>query len=350
MKHCYTNTVIRKSVFYMFYLKKIIVMNESKMNDFMMSVITDLENSGRYSTAHVYRCALKAALTYGGAAVLLEEITPAWLYNYQAYLLAHQLLWNTISTYMRMLRAVYNRAVDAGIVCYIPHQFKGVFTGRQGNHQRALEGDEMRRILFNEGEVTSEVQQVDEANVIVENKPDSHSRHNLLWARACLELMLRFHGMPFVDLAHLRKSDLRDGYLVIRRHKTGRQLSIEVTPEAMVLLRCYTHHDPGSPYLLDILDGKFTGKEAYQEYQRVLRLLNLRLSQLSLKRGVGHKVSSYSARHTWATVAKRCGIPVEVISEALGHASITTTEGYLKQFDNRTLEKANKVIIDYIIG
>lgn len=324
-------------------------MNESKMNDFMMSVIADLENSGRYSTAHVYRCALKAALNYGGVAVQLEEITPAWLKDYQAYLLAHQLLWNTISTYMRMIRAVYNRAVDAGIVPYIPHHFKGVFTGRQVNHKRALEGDEMRRILSDEGELAKD-QQEDDENSIVENEPDPYSRHNLLWARACLELMLRFHGMPFVDLAHLRKSDLRDGYLMIRRYKTGMPLSIEVTPEAMALLRYYAHPDPNSPYLLDILDGTFTGKQAYQEYQRVLRLLNLRLSQLSRKRGIGHRVSSYSARHTWATVAKRCGIPVEVISEALGHASITTTEGYLKQFDNRTLEKANKVIIHYILG
>ena len=324
-------------------------MNESKMNDFMMSVITDLESSGRYSTAHVYRCALNAALSYGGIAVQLEEITPGWLADYQAYLLAHQLLWNTISTYMRMLRAVYNRAVDAGIVPYIPHHFKSVFTGRQVNHQRALEGDEMRRILSDEGEPIED-QAENSENTNVENKPDTHSRHNLLWARACLELMLRFHGMPFVDLAHLRKSDLRNGYLMIRRHKTGMPLSIEVGPEAMALLRNYAHPDPNSPYLLDILDGTFTGKQAYKEYQRVLRILNLRLSQLSRKRGVGHRVSSYSARHTWATVAKRCGIPVEVISEALGHASITTTEGYLKQFDNRTLEKANKVIIHYILG
>lgn len=325
-------------------------MNERELNDFMMSVITDLENSGRYSTAHVYRCALKAALNYGGASMRLEEITPAWLKDYQAYLLAHQLLWNTISTYMRMVRAVYNRAVDEGLVPYIPHHFKGVFTGRQVNHKRALEGDEMRRVLSEEVDSEVEDQRADLENKKVEDAPASPARYNLLWARACMELMLRFHGMPFVDLAHLRKSDLRDGYLTIRRYKTGMPLSIEVSPAAMALLRRYAHPDPDSPYLLDILDGTLGGKQAYQEYQRVLRLLNLRLSQLSRKRGVGRNVSSYSARHTWATVAKCCGIPVEVISEALGHASITTTEGYLKQFDNRTLGKADKVVIRYILG
>lgn len=330
-------------------------MNENGMNDFMLSVITDMENDGRYSTAHVYRCALKSALSYGGVSLRIEDITPSWLNDYQGYLLAHQLYWNSISTYMRMLRAVYNRAVDQGIAPYIPHQFKGVFTGRQVSHVRALKGVEMRKILSDEPDGAVNENTAPDAD----NKEGSSagvspsgpvSRHDLVWTRACLELMLRFHGMPFVDLAHLRKCDLRDGYLVIRRHKTGMPLSVKVSPEAMSLLRRYAHPDPDSPYLLDILDGRLTGRAAYDDYQHMLRLLNLRLSRLSRKCGIGCKVTSYSARHTWATVAKSCGVSVEVISEALGHASISTTEGYLKRFDDCVLEKANEVTITYIFG
>lgn len=316
-------------------------MDRNEIYDFMLSVITDMEEQGRYSTAHVYRCALNAALAYGGASLCLEELTPVWLASYQAYLLKQELLWNTISTYMRMLRAVYNRAVDAGLVPYIPRQFKGVFTGRYANHQRALEKDEIRKVLSSE----SVVVEAEEPN---ENYETTISRRDLRWARACLELMLRFHGMPFVDLANLRKSDLRNGYLMVRRHKTGMPLSVAVDSVAMKLLRCYASTDPTSPYLLDILDGNLSGKAAYENYQRILRLLNLRLSQLSRKCGIRKKLSSYSARHTWATTAKYCGVSVEVISEALGHASISTTEGYLKQFDDHKIENANKVIIDYI--
>ena len=315
-------------------------MDKSEFYDFMLSVITDMERQGRYSTAHVYHCALKSAVKYGGHSLHMEDLTPGWLQSYQEYLLKQSLLWNTISTYMRMLRAVYNRAVDMGLAPYIPRQFKNVFTGRYANHQRALKKGEIKRVLLED--VVEE-----EADRSSESEPAASSdSRNLGWARACLELMLRFHGIPFIDLANLRKVDLRNGYLTIRRHKTP--LSIAVDAAAMKLLRRYASNDPSSPYLLNILNGSLSGKEAYKDYQRALRMLNLQLYRLSRVCRLGKRLSSYAARHTWASIAKSCGIAVEVISEALGHASITTTEGYLKQFDNDEIEKANKVIINYI--
>lgn len=317
-------------------------MDKSEFYDFMLSVITDMERQGRYSTAHVYHCALKSAVKYGGHSLHMEDLTPGWLQSYQEYLLKQSLLWNTISTYMRMLRAVYNRAVDMGLAPYIPRQFKNVFTGRYANHQRALKKGEIKRVLLED--VVEE-----EADRSSESEPAASSdSRNLGWARACLELMLRFHGIPFIDLANLRKVDLRNGYLTIRRHKTGLPLSIAVDAAAMKLLRRYASNDPSSPYLLNILNGSLSGKEAYKDYQRALRMLNLQLYRLSRVCRLGKRLSSYTARHTWASIAKSCGIAVEVISEALGHASITTTEGYLKQFDNDEIGKANKVIINYI--
>lgn len=311
------------------------MMIKSELKVFMESVIAELESDGRYSTAHVYRCALKAALAYEGDGLCFENITPAWLSAYQEHLRTdRQLLMNTVSTYMRMLRAVYNRAVDAGLVPFVPHLFRCVFTGRQKNHRRALEGKDMRKLLAEEPA-----------------EPASPSvRHDLRWARACLELMLRFHGLSFVDLAHLRKSDFRDGCLYVCRRKTGIPLCITVSPEAFSLIRRYAHPDPASPYLLDILDGHLSGKAAHADYCRMLRLLNLRLSQLSRKRRLGLRVSSYCARHTWATAAKYCGVLVEVISEALGHSSVTVTEGYLKQFDWDVIDKADRVTMRYIFG
>lgn len=317
-------------------------MDKSEFYDFMLSVITDMERQGRYSTAHVYHCALKSAVKYGGHSLHMEDLTPGWLQSYQEYLLKQSLLWNTISTYMRMLRAVYNRAVDMGLAPYIPRQFKNVFTGRYANHQRALKKGEIKRVLLED--VVEE-----EADRSSESEPAASSdSRNLGWARACLELMLRFHGIPFIDLANLRKVDLRNGYLTIRRYKTGMPLSIAVDAAAMKLLRRYASNDPSSPYLLNILNGSLSGKEAYKDYQRALRMLNLQLYRLSRVCRLGKRLSSYASRHTWASIAKSCGIAVEVISEALGHASITTTEGYLKQFDNDEIEKANKVIINYI--
>ena len=332
-------------------------MDKNELYDFMLSVITDMEQQGRYSTAHVYHCALKSAVGYGGSSLRIEDLNPAWLKSYQEHLLRQTLLWNTISTYMHMLRAVYNRAVDLGLAPYIPRQFKNVFTGRYANHQRALKKEEIRLVLLkgvnkDAGVVTDEykakAKSAAKATDQDELKTSRSSSRDLNWARACLELMLRFHGIPFVDLANLRKVDLQNGYLTVRRHKTGMPLLIAVDPVAMKLLQLYASKDPSSPYLLDILDGALSGKAAYRNYQHALRQLNLRLGQLSRLCKLGKKVSSYTARHTWATIAKFRGISVEVISEALGHASISTTEGYLKQFDDDEIKKANKVIIDYI--
>ena len=325
------------------------MMIKSELKDFMESVIAELESEGRYSTAHVYRCALKAALAYEGDGLCLENITPAWLVAYQEHLRTdRQLLMNTVSTYMRMLRAVYIRAVDAGLAPFVPHLFRCVFTGRQKNHRRALKGEEMRKLLAEE---LAEPAVAESASAVEPTEPATPSvRHDLRWARACLELMLRFHGLSFVDLAHLCKSDLRDGYLYVCRRKTGIPLCITVSPEAFALIRRYAHPDPASPYLLDILDGHLSGKAAHADYCRMLRLLNLRLSQLSRKRRLGLCVSSYCARHTWATAAKYCGVSVEVISEALGHSSVTVTEGYLKQFDWDVIDRADRVTMRYIFG
>ena len=321
------------------------MMIKSELRGFMESVIADLESEGRYSTAHVYCCAMKAALAYEGDGLCFENITSAWLSAYQEHLRTdRQLLMNTVSTYMRMLRAVYNRAVDAGLVSFVPHLFRCVFTGRQKNHRRALEGKDMRKLLAEEpAEPTV-------AGSAPAEPSTSSIRHDLRWARACLELMLRFHGLSFIDLAHLRKSDLRDGHLYVCRRKTGIPLCITVSPEAFALLCRYAHPDPASPYLLDILDGHLSGKAAHADYCRMLRLLNLRLSQLSRKRRLGLCVSSYCARHTWATAAKYCGVSVEVISEALGHSSVTVTEGYLKQFDWDVIDRADRVTMRYIFG
>ena len=314
-------------------------MDKGEFYDFMLSVITDMERQGRYSTAHVYYCALQSAMGYSGYSLRIEELNPVWLGHYQEHLLRQALMWNTISTYMRMLRAVYNRAVDMGLAPYIPRQFKNVFTGRHTNHQRALKKEEIRLALLERVETEND-------NLPSESETAAPcTLRDLDWARACLELMLRFHGIPFVDLAHLRKVDLRNGYLTIRRHKTGMPLSIAVDAAAMKLLRRYASDDPSSPYLLNILNGRLSGKEAYKDYQQALRMLNLQLYRLSRACRLGKRLSSYTARHSWATIAKSRGISVEVISEALGHASISTTEGYLKQFDNDEIEKANRVII-----
>lgn len=313
-------------------------MEKKSLTSFMSARILEFESNGRYGTAHVYRSVLKSITTYEGGEIAFSRINYVWLTSYQSHLVKCLLRWNTISTYMRVIRAVYNLAVKSKAAPFIPELFKHVFTGRVTNHQRALTGEEMKTLTI---------------SPIAGSKGSAEQEElfkGMSWARACLELMLRFHGMPFVDLVHLRKSDLRDGYLVIRRHKTGRQLSIRVSDRAVELMAPYLNTDPSSPYLLNFLAGNLKDAEAYHAYQRLLRLLNLRLMRLASLCHIYKKVTSYCPRHTWATVGKYCHIPVETLSEGLGHASITTTEGYMKSFEDDIIEEANNKIMNYIYG
>ena len=161
-------------------------------------------------------------------------------------------------------------------------------------------------------------------------------------------LMFLLRGLPFVDLAYLRKSDLHDNVITYRRRKTGRPLSVTLTREAMVLLKRYMNRDSSSPYLFSLLESREGTKEAHREYQLALRSFNQQLLLLGQLLGLGDRLSSYTARHTWATTAYYCEIHPGIISEAMGHSSITVTETYLKPFRNKKIDEANQLVTDFV--
>ena len=129
------------------------------LNKFMSSVVTELEMNGQYGTAHVCGSVLRSVMAFGGEGLPVSGITPLWLKAYEGYLLhkgGKGLAWNTVSTYMRMLQAVYNRAVARKLAAFIPHQFRDVFTGRKADHRRVLERDDMQKLLVErEPDITS---------------------------------------------------------------------------------------------------------------------------------------------------------------------------------------------------
>ncbi|MCI1681847.1 MAG: site-specific integrase [Bacteroides sp.] len=331
-------------------MKKTLILTE-----YMTSVMNELRRSEQYSTAHVYSSVIRSVSAYAGREFLLSGITPVFLKGYEDYLILQKgLEWNTSSTYMRCLQSVYNRALRDRDVSFIPQLFKGVFTGVKRNHRRALSVEDMRRLLREPGQGESCPASPISAGVssasVLESPASCPESFDLRKARICLELMVRLQGMCFVDLAFLRKSDLKRGYLMLRRHKTHMPLCIRVTDDIRRLLSLYLNGDASSPYLLTILDGHLRGYAAYRDYQCKLRRFNAALKGLARKRRVCVSVSTYCARHTWATQAKYCGIPTSVISEGLGHASVTTTESYLKSFESGVLDRANARVTAYIFN
>ena len=270
---------------------------------FFKKVADGLRAEGNFGTAHVYRSTLNIVTTFHGSKYLdFHQVNSEWLKDFEVYLRSRGSSWNTVSTYLRVLRAVYNRAVDLRKAEYIPHLFRSVYT------------------------IPSDLRRTKELFI----------------------LMFLLRGLPFVDLAYLRKSDLRGNVITYRRRKTGRSLSVTLTPESMLLLEKHISRDLSSPYLFPILHSIEGSQEAYREYQLALRSFNQHLELLGQWLGLESKLSSYTARHTWATTAYYCEIHPGIISEAMGHSSITVTETYLKPFRNRKIDEANNRIVDFV--
>ena len=315
---------------YIYRVIYLIVIKMLKVVAFMKQVAKGLQMGGKFGTAHVYRSSLNAIIAYRGKGdFTFNEVTPEWIKGFEIHLRGRGCSWNTVSTYLRTFRAVYNRAVDCRGAVYVPHLFRSVYTGTRADRKRALDTEDIQKVftkLPQSSAVTSDMRRTQELFV----------------------LMFLLRGLPFVDLAYLRKSDLHDNVITYRRRKTGRPLSVTLTREAMVLLKRYMNCDSSSPYLFSLLESREGTKEAYREYQLALRSFNQQLLLLGQLLGLGDRLSSYTARHTWATTAYYCEIHPGIISEAMGHSSITVTETYLKPFRNKKIDEANQLVTDFV--
>ena len=292
-----------------------------------------LRKEGRHSTAHVYKNALFSFSKFCGTSnVSFRQITRERLRRYGQYLYECGLKPNTISTYMRMLRSIYNRGVDMHQAPYVHGLFRDVFTGVDTRQKKAIP--------------------IGELHMLLNKDPQSEK---LRRTQAIANLLFQFCGMPFSDLAHLEKSNLERGLLKYNRTKTGTPMSIEVLESAQDAIGgLYNKSDARSSgypdYLFRILSGAYKRNEegAYREYQSALRRFNNELKSLSRKLRLHSPVTSYTLRHSWATTAKYRGVPIEMISESLGHKSIKTTQIYLKGFELEERTKVNKLNYSYV--
>ncbi|WP_279181738.1 tyrosine-type recombinase/integrase, partial [Bacteroides acidifaciens] len=275
-----------------------------------------LRKEGRHSTAHVYKNALFSFCKFCGISnVSFRQVTRERLRLYGQYLCECGLKPNTVSTYMRMLRSIYNRGVEAGNASYVPRLFGDVYTGVDVRQKKALPAAELHKLLYED--------------------PKSE---RLRRTQAIAALMFQFCGMSFADLAHLEKSSLDSNVLRYNRVKTKTPMSVEVLDSAKEMIEQLRNKQESLPdcpdYLFDILRGDKKRKDvaSYREYQSALRRFNNSLKDLARVLHLKSPVSSYTFRHSWATTAKYRGVSIEMISESLGHKSIKTTQIYLKGF------------------
>lgn len=287
-------------------------------------IIVRLRKGGKVRTSETYTSALRSFRKFrNGADILLYSITSDLMESYEDWLKSRGLTKNTIGFYTRILRAVYNRAVNDHII-RDRKPFRRVYTGVDKTEKRALPVSLLKKI----------------ASMNLTGLPA------LDYARDMFVLSFCLRGMSFIDMAYLKKSDLCGDTIVYRRHKTGQLLTIRWTPEMQMLLDKYPENPTG--YLLPIItDAKINPRYAYRKKSYHI---NRNLKKIMEMIGVKFPLTLYVARHSWASTAKIKGIPVSVISQGMGHDSEATTRIYLASLENSVVDNANSLIIDTLFS
>lgn len=284
---------------------------------FIYAQIRRKKQLGKVRSSETYQATLNSFMRFCKGEDLTFDMVVAELVElYEAELLSQGLSRNTTSFYMRILRTNYRLAVEKGLTTD-NHPFRHVYCGMDKTVKRSISLSEIKRIR--ELDLSS----------------------TLDYARDMFLFSFYTCGMSFVDMAYLRKKDLKNGYLSYRRKKTGQLLTIKWTGQMEAILEKYRSND--TQFLLPIITRE-DGTERRQ-YQNQMRKINRRLKEISASAKLDVPLSLYYSRHSWATIARGKGIPLSVISKGLGHNSETTTQIYLDSIKSCEVDEANKKIM-----
>ncbi len=248
-----------------------------------------------------------------------EDITKEWLIGFERFLARTSPSQNARNIHFRNIRAVFNEAIDDEITTAYP--FRRFKIRPVATAKRALSVEQLRTLF----------------TMPVEEHVEKY--------RDAFKLIFYLIGINVVDLCRL--TEVRDGRIEYHRAKTNRLYSIKVEPEAMEIIERYR----GDRHLLDILD-RYTN---YRDYIHRLNMNLQRIGEVSIgKQGkktitpLFPELTSYWARHSWATIAASLDIPKETIAAALGHGGHSVTDIYI-DFDQRKIDEANRRVLDWVL-
>jgi site-specific recombinase XerD len=283
---------------------------------FIKHQIKKLKSEKRNKTASIYETAQRSFSRFRyGEDIRMEKMDNLLMQRYETYLKDNGVCINSISCYMRALRAIYNAAMEKGLAAS-KNPFKDVYTGISKTSKRAVNEDIVMRL----------------------NKLDLSGHSHLKLARDLFMFSFYTRGMSFVDMAGLKRNNLKDGYLVYARSKTKQILTVKVEKCIEDIIMQYRDSTVDN-CMLPVYNAQ------NHDYNSHLRTYNKRLKRLSEMLNLDKPLSSYVSRHSWATIALRKGIPVQVISEGMGHENEKTTRIYLASMDQSVIDNANAQVI-----
>ena len=293
--------------------------------NFIRSMITKKTAAKRDGTAKTYRDSLASFSSFrNGKDITFDDLNEDIINQYEAWMKNKGLKRNSSSCYLRTFKTLYLKAVELGLT-EDRDIFRHVFTGFATTTKRAISIDAIKAIR----------------KLNLENNPA------LAFARDMFMLSLYLQGMAFVDIAYLKKSDIRNGQLQYSRKKSGQTLTISWEKPMQEIVDAYSHLTKDTPYLLPVIT-KQDGTERKQ-YEKAEHNVNRNLKKIGEMAGLHIPLTTYVARHSWASIMRDMGNDITVVGKGLGHSDIKTTQIYLSTIDNSTVMRANKRFLGRIL-
>ncbi|CAK7056335.1 MAG: Tyrosine recombinase XerD [Parabacteroides sp.] len=291
------------------------------VKEVFITYISQLETSGRLTYMNMYKSTLKSLLDFNGHLdICFSDLDFSWLRRYETWLQSKKLSLNTIGTYFRILRVIYNYAIEENVIKpeYYPFKTFCVSKLSEATAKRSLTKEDIFRVIEYKGNTAYECLAID------------------LFTFSYLTA-----GINFVDISRLTLDNVIDNRLVYKRKKTGKLINVPLQLEAMSLINKYK--TDGSPYLFPILTlFHKTELQKLNRIHKVIAKVNLCLKSIGKELKIPIDLTTYVARHSFATVLKRSGVNTSIISEALGHSSERVTQIYLDSFGNDQMDEAMK--------
>lgn len=284
--------------------------------------IERLKNAGKERTSETYKQMLLSFMKFRNEEDLFFDMIDEYLIcQYESHMRISNLCRNTTSFYLRILRSVYNRAVEDGLTKQnMP--FKRVYTGVDKTSKRAISLKEVKRI----------------------KDLDLSQTPTLDFARDIFLFSFYMRGMSFVDIAYLKKKNLVNGFVVYNRRKTGQQLVVKWEKQMEAIANKYL--DSNNPFLFPIIT-KEDGTERKQ-YLNKMMLINRYLKKIAELAKIPITLTMYVARHSWASIAQSKNVPLKAISLGMGHDNEETTRIYLASIQTDVIDNANNKILNLL--
>lgn len=305
------------------------IKKEQEVNviDFFDEIIDEMNKAGRVSNAQAYQSTKDSIIKFKGKKIRFRDITPAFLEKYEVFLKENGNQNGGVAFKMRELKALYNKARNRKLIPKEPYPFEDYKVSKLKSNisKRALNVEEFKKI----------------------RDVDLSKYPNLIDAYNFFMFSIYTRGMNFMDMMTLKWSNIQNNRIYYTRSKTKGAFNIEIMGNTQEILTFYKKQNRPTQYVFPILlHEQLTPKQIHYRKQKVLRSYNSKLKEIAVLAEVDVKLTSYVARHSFATILKMQGTSIEKISEMMGHADVSVTMNYLKEFSNEELDKENRKFLD----